>query len=261
MNVKMYQVDAFAGRAFEGNPAAVCLLDSWLDDAVMQLIAAENNLSETAFVVQQLTHFEIRWFTPLHEVDLCGHATLASAHALFMHAGVKDDVITFRSRSGELEVARRGHTLEMDLPALMPEPCEIPVDIVKAFGAAPLQCLKATDYIVVFDEESDVSLLTPDMSRLRNLDARGVIVTAASDTYDFVTRMFAPKLGIDEDPVTGSAFCQLIPYWADITRKTQFTAKQVSPRGGYVEGQLNVDRVLLRGTCVTYLVGEIYLPL
>ena len=261
MELPLYQVDAFAQRAFEGNPAAVCILNEWLPDNIMQLIAAENNLSETAFVLRDSNQYAIRWFTPTSEVALCGHATLAAAHVLFSHVGVRDETICFASASGPLYVSRNGHELELDLPAQPPVSCEIPVDIVKSFGVVPLQCLKADDYIVVFDDEEDVISLEPDFAFLRNLDCRGVIVTSASQTYDFVTRFFGPNVGIDEDPVTGSAFCQVIPYWADITQKTQFRAKQVSPRGGLVTGELNVDRVLLRGSAVTFLEGRIYLPL
>ncbi|MEJ2464258.1 MAG: PhzF family phenazine biosynthesis protein, partial [Candidatus Thiodiazotropha sp.] len=203
MKLTLYQVDAFAAKPFEGNPAAVCPLGSWLSDSVMQQIAMENNLSETAFFVPVDTGFHIRWFTPVREVDLCGHATLASAHVLFNHLEYAPEQISFESRSGNLTVRRRQETLELDFPAQPPVACQTPDAISRAFAQSPLECLAAEDYIVVFDSEASVTEANPDLTLLSQLDLRGVAITAKSERCDFVSRFFAPKYGIDEDPVTG----------------------------------------------------------
>lgn len=257
MKLKIYQVDAFARHAFEGNPAAVCPLDAWLPDALMQSIAAENNLSETAFLVREGDRFAIRWFTPTTEVDLCGHATLASAFVLFECEGYRNERIYFESKSGELAVSRDADLLVLDFPAQPPEPCAVPDGILAAFGAEPVECLKAADLIVIYEDEQFVRAIAPDIEILKAVDSRGIIVSAASTEYDIVARFFGPNVGIDEDPVTGSAYTQLVPYWADKTGKTTFHAKQASDRGGELFCELAGDRVLIGGRAVKYLEGVI----
>jgi len=257
MRIKQFQVDAFARRIFEGNPAAVCQLASWLDDALLQAIAAENNLSETAFFVPAADGFTLRWFTPLAEVDLCGHATLAAAHVLFNHAGFAGETIRFATRSGTLTVCRRGGALELDFPALVPVPCPCPEELEAGLGRRPVEVLEAGDYLAVFDDEEVVRKLAPDFERLSRLSLRGVTVTAPGRELDFVSRFFAPKLGIPEDPVTGSAHCALAPYWAKRLGKDVLRAAQLSRRGGRVDCECVADRVVLRGTAVTFMEAEI----
>ncbi|MDY6856382.1 MAG: PhzF family phenazine biosynthesis protein [Thermodesulfobacteriota bacterium] len=225
MEISLYQIDAFASELFEGNPAAVCPLNEWLPDQIMQSIAAENNLSETAFFVPKNTSFHIRWFTPKSEIDLCSHATLASAYVLFNILGYKKDKIEFDSRSGILTVTRDTEWLVMDFPLQPPVSCYIPDEIVAAFDKMPIECLKAEDFIVVFDREDDIESATPDLGQLLKIDLRGVIITAKSTRYDFVSRFFAPKYGIPEDPVTGSAYTQLVPYWASKIDSNRFHAR------------------------------------
>jgi PhzF family phenazine biosynthesis protein len=261
MELDLYQIDAFAEKVFEGNPAAVCPLDEWLPADVMQKIARENNLSETAFFVSTKHGFKIRWFTPESEVDLCGHATLASAWVLFNMMGYQKERIVFESRSGNLTVAREGVQLVMDFPAQPPEPCNPPADMEKAFGRQPLECLEAADYLFVFESRAAVESIKPDVLELMNLDRRGVIITAEAADYDFVARFFAPKLGVYEDPVTGSAYTQLAPYWADRLGKKRLRARQVSFRGGNVTCEVAGDRVFIAGTAVKYMEGKITLDL
>jgi PhzF family phenazine biosynthesis protein len=258
MELALYQIDAFTDSPFSGNPAAICPLVSWLPDEAMQSIAAENNLSETAFFVPTKTGYHIRWFTPVAEVKLCGHATLASAYVLFELLHQAKDSITFDSLSGSLTVKRKGDWFEMDFPAQPPVACEIPQAIVNAFHETPLQCLKAEDYVVVFADEQFVAECKPNMEALKALDMRGVAITAQSSQYDFVTRFFAPKYGINEDPVTGSAFTQLLPYWAEELNKESLAAKQVSQRGGEVLGRLDGDRVFISGKAVRFMQGTIH---
>jgi len=257
MKLKLYQIDAFANKPFEGNPAAICPLGEWLPDELMQFISAENNLSETAFFVKTADGFHIRWFTPTHEVDLCGHATLASAYVIFSILGYKDNEISFESKSGGLTVVRNGDLLQMDFPSQVPVKCPIPEQILYAFNEKPVECLKAEDYIVVFQNEDSIFNAKPNLSALSELDLRGVAITSTSKNYDFVTRFFAPNYGINEDPVTGSAFTQLIPYWADKLNKHQLSAKQVSQRGGEVGCIYSGERVQISGKAVKYLVGTI----
>jgi predicted PhzF superfamily epimerase YddE/YHI9 len=260
MELELYQVDAFAERPFEGNPAAVCPLDAWLPDGVMQSIAAEHNLSETAFFVAEGAGYRIRWFTPVREVPLCGHATLAAAHVLFGLLGHPGSELRFRSASGPLTVRREGDWLEMDFPARPPVACPVPEAVSAAFASPPQQCLKADDYLVVLGSEDEVAEAEPDMAALRRLDLRGVAITARGRAHDFVCRFFAPKLGLDEDPVTGSAFTQLIPYWAGVLGKDRLAARQVSRRGGEVLGGLAGPRVTIAGRAVGYLEGRIRIP-
>jgi len=253
MKLKQYQVDAFATRAFEGNPAAVCPLESWLDDGLMQAIAEENNLSETAFFVPTEKGFGLRWFTPVTEVDLCGHATLASAHVIFEALGYGQPVITFETRSGELFVKRKEALLEMDFPARPPVPCVLPDLLVEGLGQRPLEILAADDYLAVFDSEATVRVIAPNQALLGQLDLRCVVITAPGTRVDFVSRVFGPKFGIPEDPVTGSAHCALAPYWAKRLGKNVLTARQVSRRGGNIGCELKGDRVILSGSAVSVM--------
>jgi PhzF family phenazine biosynthesis protein len=258
MKLDIYQVDAFASRVFSGNPAAVCPLEAWLDDALMQSIAAENNLAETAFFVpDEDSGFRIRWFTPTTEVNLCGHATLASAFVLFNELGHTSPEVVFKSRSGELRVCQSDQLLELDFPAQAVVPCPIPEGLESALGAKVFECYLGEDYLVVLDSEDAVKKLSPDFYALMNFEHRGVIVTARAAEYDFVNRFFGPNVGINEDPVTGSAFTQLIPYWAQRLGKATLTAKQVSSRGGEVFGQLVSERVLIAGAAALYMRGTI----
>jgi len=259
MKIEVYQIDAFANKAFEGNPAAICPLQEWLPDELMQSLAAENNLSETAFFVPNGDSFDLRWFTPSTEVDLCGHATLAAAYVMFEILDFTRDEIRFNTKSGELSVSRDGEYLQMDFPAQAPEPIETPSQIGQAFGEQPSVCLKFADIIAVFDSEEIVRQADPDMLQLEQLDCRGIIITAKAKDYDFVARWFGPRTGIREDPVTGSAFTQLVPYWAERLGKSSFKAKQVSPRGGEVQCELKGDRVLISGKAVKYMQGTISL--
>lgn len=257
MEAPLYQVDAFADRVFAGNPAAVCLLPRWPDAGLMQAIASENNLSETAFLVGGGAEWELRWFTPVAEVDLCGHATLASAHVLFEHFGL-DGAVTFDTRKGKLSVRRDEEgLLLMDFPALPARPCDAPRGMLEALGGSPTDVLLADDYLVCYSEERDVRRLQPDFNGLLGLEARGVIVTAPGDAVDCVSRFFAPQLGIPEDPVTGSAHCTLAPYWADRLGKNLLHARQISKRGGELRCQLRGDRVEISGRAVLYLSGSI----
>ena len=259
MELKLYQIDAFANKPFEGNPAAICPLDNWLPDALMQSIAAENNLSETAFIVPTDKGYHIRWFTPLHEVDLCGHATLASAYVIFNILEYQKEEISFESKSGILTVTKNDDWLEMDFPSKVPVKCSVPEQILKAFPTRTTECLKADDYIVVFENEANIANAKPDIALLAELDLRGVVITAKSKEYDFVVRFFVPKHGIDEDPVTGSIFTELIPYWSAKLNKKALTAKQISARGGEVGCVYAGDRVKISGRAVLYLTGTIYI--
>ncbi len=259
MKIRQFQVDAFAHRLFEGNPAAVCPLDDWLPDHVLQSIAAENNLSETAFFVRRELGFALRWFTPVAEVDFCGHATLASAHVLFDALGHTETAVVFETRSGTLTVEREGDLYAMNFPAQPPRSCALPEALVAGLGATPSQVLAADDYLAVFDSEAQVRSLEPDFPKLRRLDLRGVIATAPGDEFDFVSRFFAPRFGIDEDPVTGSAHCVLAPYWSGRLGKNRLRARQISKRGGGVICDMSGDRVILRGGAVTFMTGEIVL--
>lgn len=259
MKIPMYQVDAFTDTLFGGNPAAVCLLDNWSEEQIMQSIAAENNLAETAFVVPDGDDFEIRWFTPETEVDLCGHATLASAHVLFNHLNYSGDKIHFKSlHSGSLFVMKRGNELQLDFPKDELSPITIPLLLTNAFGTKPLEAFEGkTDYLLIFESQKQIENFSPDLELISKVGKRGVIVSAKGEKVDFVSRFFAPQSGINEDPVTGSAHTTLVPYWADKLKKTKLSAKQLSKRGGDLNCELNNDRVLIAGKAITYLVGEI----
>jgi PhzF family phenazine biosynthesis protein len=257
MELTLYQIDAFANKTFEGNPAAICPLKEWLSDELMQSIATENNLSETAYFVKSNNGYHIRWFTPAHEVDLCGHATLASAYVIFHILGHKDKDVQFESKSGVLTVKRNNDWLEMNFPSQPPVKCNTPQQILNAFVETPIECLKSKDYVVVFENEKSVLNASPNLSILSELDLRGVAITSVSAKYDFVTRFFAPKYGINEDSVTGSAFTQLIPYWASKLNKNSLNAKQLSKRGGEVACTYSGERVQISGKAVKYMVGTI----
>lgn len=259
MEIQLYQIDAFTSELFKGNPAAVCPLPRWLPEETLQNIAAENNLSETAFFVEDGEKYQIRWFTPEGEVDLCGHATLATAFVMYNFLDFTGDKIEFDSKSGLLSVSRNDDLLVMDFPAQPPVECDLPVAIRAAFSQKIIGCLQAEDYLVVFGDEDDVRMAEPDFQQLQRLPLRGVIITAQSKKYDFVSRFFAPKYGIPEDPVTGSAYTQLTPYWAAKTGMQRFKAKQLSARGGELHCELAGDRVLISGKAVKYLEGTINL--
>jgi PhzF family phenazine biosynthesis protein len=259
MKLKQYQIDAFARRVFQGNPAAICPLEYWLDDDLLQAIAMENNLSETAFFVPVEGGFHLRWFTPVREVELCGHATLACAHVLFNLLGFTEDTIHFQTLSGKLLVKRNGELLEMDFPSMPPVPCDIPDLLAEALGTEPREILAAEDYFVVVDSEAQVRAMQPDFFKLAQLDKRGVIVTAPGDNVDFVSRFFAPKAGIPEDPVTGSAHCTLTPYWSKQLGKASLVARQISKRGGEVQCEMKGERVGLAGYAVTFMEAEFVL--
>ncbi len=260
MKLKFYQIDAFANQAFEGNPAGVVPLDAWLSDTLMQSIAEENNLAETAFFVSTATGFHIRWFTPKSEIALCGHATLASAFVLFNHLDYKKDVIEFDSQSGILSVSRQDDLLTLNFPAQAPQTCATPELLSRGLGCEPVETLKGKNYIAVFGSEADVASIAPDFRLLEQLDGFGVAVTAPSDHYDFVARFFAPKVGIPEDPVTGSAYTGLAPYWSRRLRKRTLSAKQLSARGGEVFCEDAGERILISGKAVRYLEGTIEVP-
>jgi predicted PhzF superfamily epimerase YddE/YHI9 len=259
MRLPMYQVDAFTDSLFGGNPAAVCPLDAWLPDATMQAIAAENNLAETAFFVRDGGDYALRWFTPTVEVDLCGHATLASGHVVFSFLEPRRESVGFHTvKAGTLTVSRRGDLLVMDFPSRPAEPCEPPPGLLAALGGRPREVLGARDCLVVYDTAADVAALEPDLTALGKVDCWAAIVTAPGDNgIDFVSRFFAPAQGVPEDPVTGSAHCTLVPYWAKRLGKTQFEARQLSRRGGALGCALNGDRVSIGGKAITYLEGQI----
>lgn len=258
MKLRLFQVDAFTDHLFAGNPAAVCPMEEWLPDDVMQSIAAENNLAETAFFVRNHEEYDLRWFTPTREVDLCGHATLASAHVLFQVLDPSLGSVTFRTLSGPLRVDRDGAWLSMRLPRREPAACEAPAALLEGLGSTPGHVLRSRDYMAVYGSEDDVRSLRPDMTRLASLDALGVIVTAPATRFDFVSRFFAPAAGVPEDPVTGSAHCTLVPYWAKRLGKQTLHARQVSARGGELLCRDEPPHsVVLAGHAVLYLEGSI----
>ncbi|HEX8678177.1 MAG TPA: PhzF family phenazine biosynthesis protein [Segetibacter sp.] len=255
----IFQVDAFTSKLFGGNPAAICPLETWLPVETMQKLAAENNLSETAFFVKEGEGFHLRWFTPEFEIDLCGHATLATAFVLFNHLDYIGEVIKFQTKSGLLEVRKQGDLIELNFPSRIPTPCEAPEALLTGLNIQPLKVLKSRDYFLVYENEALIKQIVPDFKYLNQLDVVGVIVTAASGEVDFVSRFFVPNSVIGEDPVTGSAHCNLIPYWSKELNKTTLTAKQLSPREGELFCQDKGDRVTMAGNAVLYLKGEYYL--
>jgi PhzF family phenazine biosynthesis protein len=259
MRLKIYQVDAFTSRPFEGNPAAICPLEEWLSDDQMQQIAMENNLSESAFFVKQDGGYRLRWFTPTTEVDLCGHATLASAHVIFEHLGYDQKEIKFDSNSGELIVAEEGNRLVMNFPTAKLKKAEVPDFLEETIGIHATELYRDTDYLYVVESEEQVRKLDPDIREIEKADVRGIIVTAPSESseIDFVSRFFAPAVGVDEDPVTGSAHTMLAPYWSQRIGKDQLVGRQVSRRGGTVYCHHQGDRVSLSGEACTFLEGNI----
>lgn len=268
MQLPLYQVDAFTSRLFAGNPAAVCPLDIWLPDATMQAIAAENNLSETAFFVAKGPHggddYDLRWFTPAIEVDLCGHATLASGFVVMTKLVPQKSSVRFHTKSGPLTVTRDGVRFALDLPARPPKPAEMPDKFLAALGGQPKQILAAAKYLAIYETAEEVAALTPDFAMLKHIDKQGVIATAPGPSArlgacDFVSRYFAPHAGVDEDPVTGSAHCTLVPYWAQRLGKTTLHARQISSRGGDLHCDLQGDRVRMAGGAVLYLEGRIHI--
>lgn len=260
MRIPIYQIDAFTDRLFGGNPAAVCPLERWLPDATLQSIAAENNLSETAFFVPEGDGFELRWFTPKVEVELCGHATLATAHLLLHRLEPGRDRVAFSTRSGRLEVARDGDLLAMDFPAYPPEPVDAPAGLFEALGHDAEAVLRGNYLMVVVRSERAVKALEPDFAAMDRAGINEAIVTARGSDCDFVSRFFAPGFGIPEDPVTGSAHCSLVPYWARRLGRTRLRARQVSQRGGELHCELRGERVSIAGRAVIFLEGTIELP-
>ncbi len=258
MRIPMYQVDAFTDRLFHGNPAAVCPLEEWLPDALMQQIAMENNLSETAFFVPRGSRFAIRWFTPAVEVDLCGHATLATAYVIFRFIRPDANAIEFDSRSGVLGVSRGGEFLTLDFPADFVSPTPPREDLAHALGGWPLEFHKGrSDYLLVYGSQQEIETMAPDFNLLAQVPARGIIITARGQEADFVSRFFAPQSGVPEDPVTGSAHTSLAPYWAARLGKSDLAAIQLSPRRGWLKCSLAGDRVRISGQARLYLTGEI----
>ncbi len=254
-----YVVDAFTNEVFKGNPAAVYVLEEWLTDETMQKIAIENNLSETAFTVDKGEFYELRWFTPDREIDLCGHATLATAFILFNYYEIKTETIRFASQSGELLVTRRNETYYMDFPSILPTEIAVLPEYETAIGAKIKEAYLARDLLFVLEEEEEVKKLQPDFSAIKNLKSGvGVIVTAKGEKEDFVSRTFFPKLTIDEDPVCGSAHSNLIPYWAKKLGLKKMTALQLSPRGGLLDCELKGDRVIIGGKAAVFAKGEAY---
>jgi PhzF family phenazine biosynthesis protein len=257
MELTLYQVDAFASAVFAGNPAAVCPLDRWLPDETMQAIAVENNLSETAFFVPNGGDFDLRWFTPASEVDLCGHATLGTAFVIAHYLEPERGEIRFNSRSGPLRVTRDGDLFTLDFPALPPERIDDDAAVAEALGAAPAELWDAMDMMAVFASEAQVAALRPDITKVAALETRGIIATAPGEACDFVSRFFAPKFGIPEDPVTGSAHCILTPYWARRLGKARLSARQISRRGGDLVVEDRGERTLISGRVAPYLEGRI----
>jgi PhzF family phenazine biosynthesis protein len=259
MRLQIFHVDAFTNRLFTGNPAAICPLENWLNDSVMQGIAFENNLSETAFFIPNNEAFQIRWFTPAVEVDLCGHATLAAAHVLFNHLNYDKRIIHFESKSGPLTVRKDNEYITLNFPSTRLDVSEVSPVLIETLGINPVAVYESDDLFVLLNSEDEVSRVNPDFSLLSKLPYRGVIVTAAGKDCDFVSRFFAPSVGIDEDPVTGSAHTKLIPFWAERLAKETLTARQLSQRKGELKCAYLGDRVEISGQAITYLVGEIFI--
>jgi len=259
IKLPIFQVDAFTNKTFSGNPAAVVPLEFWLEDDQMQQIASENNLSETAFFVNRGDYFHLRWFTPQQEVDLCGHATLASAYIIMDKIDPSLNQVKFGTRGGELIVRRQDDKFSMDFPAHPPEKCNTPDTLIKALGEKPQEVYASNYYMAVYKSEEDIRALTPYMALLKELDRLGVIITAPGKKVDFVSRFFAPAVGIPEDPVTGSAHCTLIPYWSKKLNKSKMIAHQISQRRGEIFCEHQGKRVIIAGRVVMYLKGTIYI--
>ncbi len=258
----LYQIDAFADKVFSGNPAAVIPLENWLPEDTMQHIAMENNLSETAFIVKEGERFAIRWFTPTAEVDLCGHATLATAFVIFRYLEPDTQEIEFDSRSGLLSVAKKGSKMRMDFPKDLPQSLSKQKGKIDGvIGGNTVAVMKGKDDILaILATQLEVEKIRPDFGLMSKLDCRGLIVSAVGENYDFVSRCFYPNYGVNEDPVTGSAHCLLAPYWSEVLHKKTLNARQLSQRGGSLTCKVGENRVYLSGTCVPYMIGEITLP-
>lgn len=259
-HMPLFQIDAFTDRLFAGNPAAVVPLEEWLPDEFMQQIAAENNLAETAFFVGRDGKYQLRWFTPATEINLCGHATLATAHLIFSEIQPELERLSFQTLSGELIVERGERGYVMDFPATPGRKEAVTEKVIEALGARPEEVYRSRDLLAVFPGQADVAKLQPDFRRIEELDVVGVIATAPGEKHDFISRFFAPRVGVPEDPVTGSAHTTLVPYWAERLGKNILTARQISQRGGELLCRLAGNRVFLEGEAVTYLKGEITLP-
>ncbi|MFO7807071.1 MAG: PhzF family phenazine biosynthesis protein [Candidatus Moraniibacteriota bacterium] len=257
MKLPVYQIDAFTSNVFEGNPAAIVPLEEWITSKLMQKIAMENNLSETAFIVKSGQDYEIRWFTPLCEVDLCGHATLAAAYLVLYLLEPKKDEVTFSSKSGDLNVKKENRMLAINLPSKKNKKIDIPEILSEALGKKPLEVYESDDLMAIFENEEDIKNLQPDFLKLKEIDTRGIIVTAPGAHVDIVSRFFAPAIGINEDPVTGSAHTKLTPFWSAKTGKKELSAKQLSNRPGKLICRNNEDYVQLLGNARIYLTGEI----
>jgi PhzF family phenazine biosynthesis protein len=260
MTIRYYEVHAFTDRLFAGNPAGVCLLDEPLPDELMQTIAHENNLPATAFLLDRGESFDLRWFSSTTELELCGHATLASGHVLFEHAGRNEETLTFHTRAGELSVGRANNRLVLDFPSRTVAPCEPQPLLIDSLGAEPREVLQGGDYLAVFQRAEEIVALRPNFEGLAQLPVRGIIVTAPGEDCDFVSRFFAPQRGIREDFVTGSAHCTLVPYWAARLGRKQLHARQVSRRGGELLCEDRGERVTIGGKAVTYLEGTLAVP-
>ncbi len=257
MKLRLFQVDTFTSRVFGGNPAAVVPMNEWLDDATLQAIAAENNLSETAFVIPQGEFSPLRWFTPTLEMDLCGHATLATAHVLFSEYFTNKTLLQFETLSGTLSVTRRDQLLFLDFPSRPGRSITLGDDVAAEIGVRASEAIQSRDLMLVLSSEADVANFSPNYSAIESLDAFALIVTAPGESVDFVSRFFAPKAGVPEDPVTGSAHCTLVPYWANRLGKDHLTARQLSSRGGQLLCELRGERVIIGGAVAEYMRGEI----
>ncbi|WP_223701187.1 PhzF family phenazine biosynthesis protein [Sutcliffiella deserti] len=261
MKLPIYQIDAFTNELFKGNPAAVCPLEEWIPVDLMQKIAAENNLPETAFFVKAGDEYELKWFTPVEEMDLCGHATLAAAYVISNYTDETSNTLRFQTASGPLEVSKDGSLYTLLFPSRRGIRCEAPEELIKGLGKQPMEVYKARDYMAIFETEQDILDLDLNMDMLKKLDGFGIIATAKGKKADFVSRFFAPKAGIEEDPVTGSAHCTLVPYWKSVLNKNDMVALQLSARGGKLHCTDLGDMVKMSGEAVTYLEGQINVEL
>lgn len=258
MNLNIYQVDAFTDKLFKGNPAAVVPLSKWLDDSLMQEIATENNLSETAFFVKENSQYHIRWFTPTTEVDLCGHATLASSFVIFNFHERNSSKIIFNSKSGKLIVTRKDEIISLNFPANSPTKFELTKQVLKCFPIKPIEYLRSNFDLIVFESEDFIKNYKPKINELKKLHPHGVIITAKGNEVDFVSRVFVPNEGIDEDPVTGSAHTILVPYWSSVLNKKKLIAEQLSQRGGKLYLKNNGSRIIIAGKAILYSKGKIF---
>lgn len=255
--MKQYVVDAFTDTVFKGNPAAVCVLDKWLSDVLMQNIARENNLSETAFIVKEMDGYHLRWFTPGGEIDLCGHATLACAYVLMSYYEKNSTSITFRTMSGELSIVKNGDVYEMTFPSFALKPIQVTNEIIEAIGSKPKEAYLGRDLLCVFDDENIIRNMTPDWEKVKKLDGLLLQVTAPGKNFECVSRSFAPKCKVNEDPVCGSGHCHIVPYWADKLKKQRITAYQASERGGILYCRMENDKVILGGKAVLFSISDI----